>query len=290
MPGKGEDHDLIDIDPHQRGGFAILGHRSHCGAHARALDNQTERQHEKKRETDHQDIEVRNGVAEGMERGPLPFGIGIGSDGGAEHAAEGLLQEERYPERADQWRQPARAPERPVGNAFGQQCKACRSQDRDRDDRCHGHHWPLLEKPRAVERRGDEITGKSPAHDNLAMGKVDHPQHAVDHRVAERDLGVDAADGQAEHHEIEPLRAGVARFDQGSDRTDDDDHHDPDAQAPERDADRVETGSGREPRQAGGNQQTHFGQIFFGFLPIAKVLGSAEVYSKTDGWNSPHSP
>src|SRR5271165_30659 len=33
-----------------------------------------------------------------------------------------------------------------------------------------------------------------------------------------------------------------------------------------------------------------YGQIFFGFLPIPNVFGSAEVNSSTDGLNSEHSP
>ena len=36
-------------------------------------------------------------------------------------------------------------------------------------------------------------------HEHFAMGKVDHHQHAVDHRVAECDQAVDGAKCQAEY-------------------------------------------------------------------------------------------
>ena len=80
------------------------------------------------------------------------------------------------------------------------------------------------------------------------MGEVDEPQHAVDHGVAERDQRVDAADGEPEHQEVEPLGERVAALDQGSDRAADHHRHDADAQAPKDD---VDEGEAREAAEAG---------------------------------------
>src|SRR6202041_1810638 len=132
----------------------------------------------------------------------------------------------------------------------------------------------------------DEITGKRPGHHDVAVREVDQPQHAVDHRVAQRDLRVDAADCQPEHDEVEPLRRGISVGDQCGDRSDHDHCHDTDTQAPQDDVHRIETGHGCTPwpdRSAGPRH--YYGQIFFGFLPIPNVFGSSEVNSNTEGLN-----
>ena len=48
--------------------------------------------------------------------------------------------------------------------------------------------------PEAVE---GEQRGEDPDHEDLGVGEVDEPQHAVDQRVAEGDQGVDRAQREA---------------------------------------------------------------------------------------------
>ena len=42
-----------------------------------------------------------------------------------------------------------------------------------------------------------EVGAEAPHHEDLGVGEVDEPQHAVDERVAERDQGVEEAVGEA---------------------------------------------------------------------------------------------
>ena len=48
-----------------------------------------------------------------------------------------------------------------------------------------------------LQRVGDEVAGERPEHVDIAVGEVDQAQHAVHHRVAEGDEGVDGAERQA---------------------------------------------------------------------------------------------
>ncbi len=70
-------------------------------------------------------------------------------------------------------------------------------------------------KPERSSGVGDEIAGERAGHHDVAVGEIDQAQHAVDHGVAQRDQRIDAADRQAEHDEVEPLRGGVAALDAG---------------------------------------------------------------------------
>src|SRR6476659_2352147 len=92
-----------------------------------------------------------------------------------------------------------------------------------------------VEKTRAVEVAGQEKGGKRAGHRDIAVGEVDQAQHAVDHRITERYEGVDAADGQPEHEEIEPMGGGIGALDQRAERAADDYHDHADTESPQRD-------------------------------------------------------
>src|SRR5579875_2282047 len=86
----------------------------------------------------------------------------------------------------------------------------------------------------ATAMRGDVVRGVRAGHEHVAVREVDHVEDAVHHGVAERDEGVDAALGQAELHEVEPLRPGVAAGAQRRDRAPDDRDQNRHAERPER--------------------------------------------------------
>jgi hypothetical protein len=72
-----------------------------------------------------------------------------------------------------------------------------------------------METTKTIKGRGHKIGGVRPAHEDFAVGEVDHPQRAVDHRVAQGNEGVDTSLGQAEYHEIEPVVGAVPAGSQG---------------------------------------------------------------------------
>ena len=79
----------------------------------------------------------------------------------------------------------------------------------------------------------DEERGHGAEHEHVAVGEVDHEQHAVDQRVAECDEGVEAALGDAEDHQAAPLVALETAGREGRPRPDRDTDDDGDPQSPE---------------------------------------------------------
>ena len=51
---------------------------------------------------------------------------------------------------------------------------------------------------------GREVAAEGAAHEDLAVGEVDHAQDAVNHRVPEGNHRVDAAQGESLAEEAEP--------------------------------------------------------------------------------------
>jgi hypothetical protein len=64
---------------------------------------------------------------------------------------------------------------------------------------------------------------EGPAHEDFAVGEVDHLEDAIHQGVTESDEGVDAAQRQAGHAQVKPRLEGVLAGPQGGDRPD---HHD----------------------------------------------------------------
>ena len=195
--------------------------------------------------------------------------------------------------------------ERSIRQPLSQQSDDCRCRDGDRHDGEHGKDGVAVEETTPGERGRDEISGEGPRHHDVAMGEIDEAQNAVDHGVAERHQGVDAAHRDAKSQEFEPLDGAVSAFDQGADTAADHHHEDADAQRPQDDVDEGEAGERPQSRDKGppsrdiGHRATpcfsrarrcvvsamerpaleRQGQIFFGFTPILNVLGSPSVNS-----------
>ena len=172
----------------------------------------------------------RHREAEEVDPAPHPGGIGIGADARSEHAAKGVLDHEGRADGADQRGERGDMAERPVADALDDQRRRRADRHRQHQDAAHGQERMGVEEAGAVEGPGQEEGREGAGHGDVAVGEVDQPQNAVDHGVAERDQPIDAADGQAEHEQIEPLRAGVGALHEGADRAADDHHDDPEAQ------------------------------------------------------------
>ena len=90
-----------------------------------------------------------------------------------------------------------------------------------------------------AQERGREVAGEGADHEDVAMREVDHAQDAVDHRVAQRDEGIDTAQRCAVHEKVDPGIDGVlARRDREvRAHHDDEDDDDPEAPQERRDGD-----------------------------------------------------
>ena len=89
--------------------------------------------------------------------------------------------------------------ERAVGEALERHAEpAAQQHGRQQHHRQDPDRMQPADRP--VEQRGQHAPADVGAdHEHLAVGEVDHEQHAVDHGVAERDQPVDRAERQAEH-------------------------------------------------------------------------------------------
>ena len=108
-----------------------------------------------------------------------------------------VLQDDRQADRGDQRREARRAPQRPVGDALERVADApCRRGSRRARPR------------RTITSGGRPVCAPASAlitvkrdhradHHDLAVREVDELDDAVDHRVAQRDDRVDAAERQA---------------------------------------------------------------------------------------------
>ncbi len=226
-------------------------------------------------------VSIRGTLKPMIWNGALPGWGGIPLR--TEHAAECLLQEERHADGAgDQRRQSHHTAERSIRDALGQHCDSGGCDDRNQQDRAHAQDRMRSPGTERLQRISDEITGERASHHDVAVREVDQPQHAVDHCVAQRDLGVDAADGQPEpptksNHCAAVYRLVISVLAIVPTTTT--------ATTPIRRAhrtisSRIETGHGRTPwpdRSQCWPQTSITCQIFFGFLPIPRSFGSSDV-------------
>jgi hypothetical protein len=107
------------------------------------------------------------------------------------------LDQLRDGERGEQQRDEARVPERPEGDQLHQDRRDAGREDADERD----------DHERRAEIGGREHRVPRDRH-QLAVGEIQHPHHAVDHRQAEREQGIDAPERQRVHELLDELRRG----------------------------------------------------------------------------------
>ena len=110
------------------------------------------------------------------------------------------LQQDRDADGGDQRRQARRVAQRPVGDALDQQAE----QDAHDDRRGHAddHQPPARQRgQQPVRQRDGAERGERPDHQHVAVGEVDQVHDPVDHRVAQRDERIQAA----QHETVEDL-------------------------------------------------------------------------------------
>src|ERR1700682_4953520 len=116
------------------------------------------------------------------------------------------LQGERHPDGGDQRRQSRRVAKRAVRDSLDTDVDDTHDEHHDREDE--------EERDQVADLKGVLVSGKegdqrrndvSGQREHVAMSEVDELDDAVDHRVAERDQGVDRAIGQAEDQDLREL-------------------------------------------------------------------------------------
>ncbi len=139
---------------------------------------------------------------------------GVGLEPGAIKTPEHVLEKERGADGGDEGHQARGVAQGAIGDALehdGDQGRGRHGDDEHQDQADHGVGF---QQPALVEIRREVIGGVGPAHEDLAVGEVDHAQDPVHHGVAHGDEGVDAALGQSEDDEVDPVVGGVDSLDQ----------------------------------------------------------------------------
>ena len=121
------------------------------------------------------------------------------ADGDAHRA----LQHDGHAERAQHRGQPPIGAQGTIGETLdGDAEQADDHEARDDGDGGieHRHQPAVADQP--AEHEGIDVRAE---HEELAMGEVDQPHHAIDHGVAERDEPIDGADGEREDQLLEKI-------------------------------------------------------------------------------------
>lgn len=185
--GKRHRDGAVDVDAHELSGGLVLGHGAHglahlgltCKEHQAGHDNQAGDDGD---ERDGAYVELGQELRhlEGDERSEV-----LGR--GAPQKLRGVLQEVRHADGRDQNGQRACLAQRLIGQTLNENTENRADHTRE------NYRCPARE---AEIRRGAE-RDIGTDHDDVAVSEVEHLGDTVDHGVAQRDDGVDAAHGQA---------------------------------------------------------------------------------------------
>src|SRR5690606_7379117 len=155
---------------------------------------------------------------------------------GAEETADRVLQEKRNTDRRDQGDEARGASQLPVGDLLGGHGDGRRHDHSGHDDDQHRHEEVRLQHPVVRHAVGHEHGAEHPDHEDLAVGEVDEPQDAVDHRVAQGHQSVHRTlDHTAGHHVAPAVGGDQPALDLEADRSD----HRPHGEEQEEDLQRV---------------------------------------------------
>ena len=178
----------VNVDAHQLGRALVLGYRAHRGADLALAGEQHQSDHDDNagcngNERHLGDLHLTAEQAKRLAGNDRGKGLRVGGP----DQQRRILQEVRNADGRDQHRQRRRHTQRLVGKSLNN------NTERGADNNSQHNAHP---------RRPAEIGGSAEAHvaayhDNIAVREVQHLGNAVNHRVAECDDGVDAAQTDA---------------------------------------------------------------------------------------------
>ena len=187
--GEGQRNGGVDVDAHQLGSAAILGHSLHGVAGGRVVDEPDQRHHDDDAGDDGDDRLSGDGQLTVKQGDRLHAGdnggeaLGVGGPGQLGH----LLQKVADADGRDQDSQGRCFTQRAVSDALDRDAEH-RADDHRKDDGQHRVH------ARRAESKEDDIAAD---HDDIAVGEVQHLGNAVDHGIPQGDQCVNTAQADA---------------------------------------------------------------------------------------------
>ena len=129
----------------------------------------------------------------GGNEGAAAVAEGTSADGDLHH----VLQDEGNTEGADEGGNAGGIAQRPIGKPLYRHaddaCPDHRHNQHNENDECGGNDGSFV----GVKQNKHAVAQIGTNHVNVAVGKVEQLENAIDHGIAEGDEGVDAAQGQA---------------------------------------------------------------------------------------------
>ncbi len=119
-----------------------------------------------------------------------------------------VLQDERDADRRDQGSQPRSVTQRPVRESLDHDSHHAHHDhaDREGEEQDAGELERVADGPVEAQRHQEPERHERADHEDVAVREIDQLDDAVDHRVAQRDEGIDRADGQRVHQLLDEGR------------------------------------------------------------------------------------
>ena len=203
--GERRDDHAVDVDPHQAGDLLVLRHRPDRPSRLGTIDEEPEADHRHDGGDDHEQLDALD--VEPEYRDPLLQALGEQRERQerlADETTDGVLDEERHPDRGDQRDEAGGAAHRAIGDALDHHRHQTRRQHRGQQHDAEGEGKSRLPHPGIEEGVGDEVAGHRSGHEYFTVGEVDEAEYAIDHRVTEGDESVHETLCEAAHHDVAP--------------------------------------------------------------------------------------
>ena len=195
--GEGDRDDLVVVDAHQLSRALILRDGAHGLAGARLFDEEVQADHQRDGDDGREHLEQLDRLAANLEQHDARDDIREFELAAAEDQLNGDLQRHGNADGRDQRGNTGRVAQRLIGDLVHHDAQhnaehnACQNCQRDGDGgvrlRQRGNH----------AGRHNPVDDIGADHHNVAMGKVDELDNAVNHRVAQCDQCINAAHLQA---------------------------------------------------------------------------------------------
>ena len=180
---EGEGDDVVHPHPQKTRGLDILGDGAHGQTGLGMVHDVEQKRHQHDGHDRHEGRELEDAHVTELPDREQPVGLQHGPGLAREDHHGQALDEEGDGDGADERRDPGRVTQGPVGHAFHHHPQQAGAEDGD-----DGGHAPGPAKGESAEK--NEV---SPDHQDVAVGKVDQAQNAVDHGVANGDQRVERA-------------------------------------------------------------------------------------------------
>ncbi|CAI8911256.1 hypothetical protein EMIT0196P_90181 [Pseudomonas chlororaphis] len=203
---EGQGDDVVGVDTQQVGHLDVFGTGTAGAAQAGTGDEQGQAEHGDEGHHEHHDLHVGN---QHFMCATWPDGevardqVGDGFVLGVLRQQNRVLQEDRHADGRDQRDQTVAAAQGAVGDPFD--AVAVGTGNDDGRDEGRGHQErDTVESHHGQARDGDE-RHIGTDHVHLAVGEVDHSNDAVNHRIADGDQGIRAANGETVNQLLEKV-------------------------------------------------------------------------------------